>query len=195
MCGTHYAQARRSANPQCSIPGCYKPQQSKNLCMTHYQRLRLHGDPYIRYFSGRKASTALCKFEGCTDKVKSRGWCQKHYIRWWKHQDPAYTRKRMEQWNSHGYWMESCPDHPLADKQGMIFVHRRVLYDALGQGPHPCHECGQPLEWGSELHVDHLNEDKGDNRLSNLAPACPPCNRLRSAILRRDERRKKFKHA
>lgn len=70
--------------------------------------------------------------------------------------------------------------HPLADRVGRVAEHRRVLYDAIGPGPHPCHwGCGKVLGWGgvSGLNADHLDGDRLNNALDNLVPSCGPCNR------------------
>jgi len=60
--------------------------------------------------------------------------------------------------------------------------HRKVMYDMLGPGPQTCFWCGVTLEW-PEAVVDHLNEDKQDNRPENLVVACNNCNRARGAML------------
>jgi len=73
--------------------------------------------------------------------------------------------------------------HPLAGSNGQLREHRKVLFDAIGVGPHECHwnqwsACGQlSLEWDTgTLCADHLNEDKLDNRPENLVPSCCICN-------------------
>ena len=86
-----------------------------------------------------------------------------------------------------GYVFARQPEHPLADSKGVVRVHRQVLFDALGRGPHPCHWCGTPVtfraarESGSAtgpgaLVVDHLDEDKRNNTRANLVPSCHKCN-------------------
>lgn len=73
--------------------------------------------------------------------------------------------------------------HPLATTRRSYTVkeHRKVLYDAIGPGPHACHwsavsGCGATeLDW-DDIHVDHLNGDVVDNRIENLVVSCPLCN-------------------
>lgn len=70
----------------------------------------------------------------------------------------------------------------------MAGEHRVVLYDAIGSWPHPCHWCGQLLDWLAVglplLVVDHLNGQKSDNRRENLVPSCHKCNLMRGAFMR-----------
>jgi hypothetical protein len=60
-----------------------------------------------------------------------------------------------------------------------------LLYDAIGPGPHSCHECGVEVIWSTKrtgkgaLVVDHLDGNPKNNALENLAPACHPCNTRR----------------
>jgi hypothetical protein len=74
-------------------------------------------------------------------------------------------------------------DHPLAQKDGQLAEHRKVLYDKIGPGPHACHwGCGKRLEWGGwdGIHADHLDEDRLNNSPENLVPSCLKCNWDRS---------------
>lgn len=57
---------------------------------------------------------------------------------------------------SHGYVQITAPGHPLASARGIVFEHRMVLYDA-------------GLRFSSDWDVHHLNGNKQDNRLENLA--------------------------
>lgn len=48
------------------------------------------------------------------------------------------------------------PRHPLARSDGYVFEHRLVIYEA-----------GVSFPYGFEIH--HIDEDRGNNRLDNLA--------------------------
>jgi hypothetical protein len=73
--------------------------------------------------------------------------------------------------------LTSLHDHPLAQKDGCIFEHIKVLYDKIGPGPHQCHwKCGRMLTWqgGTQLGicVDHLDRNRLNNDPDNLVPSC-----------------------
>lgn len=76
-------------------------------------------------------------------------------------------------------------DHPLARVKGYVLLHRAVLYDVIGPGPHPCHWCGTPVDWVAPkypshdlptLTTDHVDANTHNNRPENLVPACIKCN-------------------
>ena len=73
-------------------------------------------------------------------------------------------------------------DHPLSSKKGVVAEHRMVLYDTIGPGPHPCHWCGKPLDWGGAqgIQADHVDEDKLNNDPANIVPSCLHCNLWRN---------------
>lgn len=85
-------------------------------------------------------------------------------------------------------------DHPLADVNGVVLEHRKVLHDIIGPGPHACHwnyfsECGKTqLTWGGldGIQVDHLDGDKTNNDPANMVASCLACNRrgIRSVVER-----------
>lgn len=82
---------------------------------------------------------------------------------------------------SAGYIKVLAKGHPLADKIGHVYEHRKVLFDS-GESASACFWCSKKLDWQSAV-VDHLNENKADNRLENLVVACVACNRARGAFL------------
>jgi hypothetical protein len=86
--------------------------------------------------------------------------------------------------NAEGYRLVIRHGHPLAGKTGRVLEHRAVLFDEIGPGPHPCRWCGQSLRWVN-ICVDHLDDDRSNNALANLVPACRRCNSQRTDVLRR----------
>lgn len=58
------------------------------------------------------------------------------------------------------------------------YEHRANYYDKHGEGPFPCHWCGETVTWET-LHIDHLDDDKLNNDVGNLAATCPTCNQAR----------------
>lgn len=139
----------------------------------HAWRLRHHGNPLYEPYPPR-----VCALLGCARKCKGRGLCALHLNRMKSgipldYTPPKLARKR--------YRLVTRPAHPLADRRGRVYVHRMVLYDAVGGGRLPCYWCGAPLEWRGNLFVDHLNHDRHDNTPRNLVPACNGCNAGRTS--------------
>lgn len=88
------------------------------------------------------------------------------------------------------YVIRTEPTHPLSTKNGSIFEHRMVLYDAIGPGTHLCHWCGKQVTWhvrqqsgvySGDLVVDHLDGNTVNNALTNLVPSCTQCNIRRNS--------------
>lgn len=67
----------------------------------------------------------------------------------------TYFKKRNGFFNDNGYIKLYLPEHPLANKKGLVREHHKVLYDN-----------GIELEKGQVVH--HRNENRADNRLENL---------------------------
>ena len=114
-----------------------------------------------------------------SDRTRSEDYCKRHSVR---------NRERP----SAGFWISADGyrhltglfDHPLA-RRGKVAEHRKVLYDAIGPGPHPCYwrhlsGCGNDsLTWDDGTHginVDHLDEVRLNNDLDNLVVSCRSCN-------------------
>lgn len=93
--------------------------------------------------------------------------------------------KPVREWISpDGYRLVRNPDHPLANRWGYVPEHRAVLFDAIGDGPHPCNWCGRTLAWRDKrisykINVDHVDTDRLNNDRANLVPACMECNTRR----------------
>lgn len=153
----------------------------------------------------------MCSVKGCEKPPRSRTaeWCPMHYHRWYRvpvcftwntgpgvryrHGDPEVSLLGHGFVDFHGYRVVSAPGHPLARKRGDVLEHRRVLFDAIGAGEHPCHWCGTEVSWSESypssirgLVVDHLDGDRLNNDLSNLVPSCAPCNGGRCNSGKRD---------
>jgi hypothetical protein len=133
----------------------------------------------------------LCVVEGCRNpRVSSRsGICNSCYIRLRR---TGTLERRV--WNyrslhSNGYIVVRNQTHPLANRQGILYEHRKVLFDALGEGPHPCYWCQSPVMWmkgkclRGSLVPDHLDGNKINNELANLVPACNRCNAVRGLFM------------
>lgn len=170
----------RADRPPCSVDGCTNPSRAKGWCKRHYERWRTTGTVDLKV-----PEMVTCSANGCDARAHAKSLCYKHYFRWYRkgHTDRDYQPGHLTG-TSHGYRSRSAHGHPLADKRGRIYNHRFVLYESIGDGPHPCHWCGVMVDWTdppiSRLEVDHVSGNKGDDSLSNLVPSCGPCNRLRS---------------
>lgn len=140
----------------------------------------------------------ICSLDYCDKPARSNGpsMCPMHYHRQYRHGTPEMLATESGITVSHGrrYKTKYNPTHPLASKHGIVYVHRMVLFDAIGYGPHACHWCKRPIDWAAkgdpnELQPDHLNGLGDDNALENLVPSCRGCNvaralQARSAALR-----------
>lgn len=79
--------------------------------------------------------------------------------------------------------------HPLAQHcgkgYGKVYEHRLALFNKIGPGEHQCHWCSKLIYWRKDCRadaivVDHLDENKWNNKPDNLVPSCRRCNAQRS---------------
>jgi hypothetical protein len=135
-----------------------------------------------------------CVVECCNAPArnKSAKLCKKHYHREYRHGDLEADFRTIKTAPTETYISEYNPQHPLASRQGKVYVHRRVLYGMIGDGPHECHWCRCKVNWSlvmgapDYLQVDHLDENKRNNKPENLVPACGRCNPTRSTQKRHE---------
>lgn len=141
----------------------------------------------LRALAGGKP---LCVVEGCSNaRGYSSGICNSCYYR--LKRTGTLERKQFAYRSMHstGYISVVDPSHPLSSKQGRVFEHRKVLFASIGDGPHPCHWCGEQVNWVKDrcitgaLVPDHLDGDKANNDISNLVPACNRCNTARGLFM------------
>jgi 5-methylcytosine-specific restriction endonuclease McrA len=127
----------------------------------------------------KRINGGQCSGDGCEKTAQSKGLCSMHYARFYRGGtlERRQTRKQLYV-HTQGYLVEHDPTHPLANGSGEVYQHRRVYYDANGDGPFACTWCGITVFW-STLHIDHLDDCKTNNELSNLAASCGPCNTSR----------------
>jgi len=92
-----------------------------------------------------------------------------------------------------GRRMVNVPQHPLTSTSSIIPEYRKLLYEAIGSGTHPCHHCGIPVTWSpgagctsDALVVDHLDRNPRNDSPENLVPSCQRCNVLNSSRTVRD---------
>lgn len=137
-----------------------------------------------------------CSVEDCRKPPRrpSSPWCAMHYHRWYRHGSvEMVASSKVTATPNSVYKSVSRPRHPLAPPCGRVYVHRMVLFDAIGPGSHACHWCGRLVTWllpidnPDTLEVDHLNGVKDDNRIDNLVVSCGDCNTTRGAQARHEQ--------
>lgn len=132
-----------------------------------------------------------CSVDGCGRGKYAKQLCVMHYNRLKSSGSVGRAERSVREngagsINGDGYLVIRNPSHPLATSQGKLLVHRAVLYNALGAGPHPCHWCGVRLPWQGRsaaecINVDHLDFNRLNNSRENLVAACLHCNSKRTA--------------
>lgn len=135
--------------------------------------------------SKKTAQAGRCDVAGCDGRKRAVGakYCERHYNRLRRTgalEDPVFIGFHKQR---RGYVVRhGMTGHPLAapSHPSEVYDHRAVYYEVFGAGPFACHHCGKYLEW-SNLHIDHLNDDRGDNTIGNIVPSCPGCNINRGA--------------
>lgn len=198
-CKKHWARWRNHGDPaklvnpplgsKCAVPGCdRKPhtrwKADKPVCGLHWRRLYIHGSTELRDVNF--SQWAQCSVAGCDKDARSpkSGMCEMHYGRMRRNGslDVSSPTKKLRQ-TSHGYVTTAAVGHPISQKNGVVYLHRKVLFDAIGEKLHQCHWCKCEIEWlgkgRRKLVVDHLDGNKFNNDRSNLVASCHQCNSTR----------------
>lgn len=165
----------------CHRPFCYEVSRGtdRKHCSSACRQIRKK-----EFLAHRKANPVPCDVPLCgkPSRGRSHGLCEMHYGRRRRNvSDEAKPLKEFYETKA-GYRKLLRKGHALSDSSGQVFEHRYVLHAARPVGPYGCFWCGKVLDWDT-LVVDHLNENKSDNRLENLVCSCNRCNRARGAIL------------
>lgn len=125
----------------------------------------------------KKCEVADC---GKPTRTKSAELCKMHYHRLYRTGALELRAPQAAREHSGGYIVRCAPGHPLVArlKKPYEYEHRIVYYDAHGEGPFPCFWCSKEVTWDT-LHIDHLDDEKKNNRPDNLVASCPVCNQAR----------------
>lgn len=124
---------------------------------------------------------AKCTVPECDKPANRKGacLCEAHYMRKRRH---GTTDKIVPNTgpilHSQGYLLDYAPGHALRRSSVRMYQHRVVFFDQHGTGPFNCHWCGCVVTW-EDMHVDHVDDDKQNDDLSNLVASCAICNQAR----------------
>lgn len=134
----------------CSVEGCTRPRKGKGLCATHYQRLRMHGDPSVCLTDNLPAGTALAWLqEQILQRSRSDCWAWPFSMRY---RDYGVLRYLGQNMNAAGVAL-ILTGHPRPDPPTNHLIH------ACDNPP-----CVNPdhLRWGT--HQENMADKMAKNR-------------------------------
>lgn len=113
-----------------------------------------------------------------------------HYFRYMRngHYDlkeerkpPKLRGRKYRRTHSSGYQVLYEPNHPLSNKDGYVYEHRFVMHSHIGDNVPGCEICGKACSWEPYFtHIDHIDNDKSNNKIENLRVLCNHCNSSRT---------------
>lgn len=124
-----------------------------------------------------------CAVDGCANAIhfKTEKLCRIHYFRRRRtgvFDAPPAPKLRTTNKRT-GYVSAICHGHPLANKHGILREHRLIYHDQICSDPTTCEMCGASINWKT-LHIDHKDDNTGNNDTNNLRAVCRACNVYRA---------------
>lgn len=151
----------------CRMNDCEKVVHARELCMMHYRRWRVHGDPALSWVMRDK----VCSIEGCDGKMDARTYCNKHWQAWRKHGDPLYKAPTRDvphgTLTGYGHYRCRCDDC----RQAQATSNRRALLRQFGLTPESYDRMFQ--EQGGLCAICRL---EGSGQLSGRLMAVDHCH-------------------
>lgn len=149
-------------NNTCIIDGCGKQQGKgkKGYCSAHYERIRVHGSPFIDNRAGRKVAFVKCKVVDCQKEATHKGQmlCMLHYGRWFRH---GSTDSKLPTYGQ-GVHIHEQGYRMLRGTDGKYRMEHVVKAEKA---------LGKPLPAGAVVH--HMNNNVLDNDTPFNLVICP----------------------
>lgn len=127
-----------------------------------------------------KLGLTFCLADGCNKKTRTNSsqYCEAHYMRMYRNGSLEKKKKPKPYNHTGGYVLVPAAGHPMALGSSHAYEHRVVYYEKYGEGPFLCYWCRDCITW-ENLHIDHIDDNKKNNSLSNLVASCSFCNQKR----------------
>jgi len=174
----------------CKVNGCGKKHHGLGFCSRHYRQVKKHGHILPeRHFPDK------CTIEGCNKKYRAKGFCKSHYEMHLKGTLYRRTRYTPNKIIINGavaeivlYEFQKAGKKPsevartLIDREDLDKVRGIKFHLDSGyvrtsrkQGKACLHNLIMDNR-SLDIHIDHINGDRLDNRKSNLRLATPAEN-------------------
>lgn len=163
----------------CKHPeGCNRPLKSKDLCRSHWDRMKKTGDMGSATIAQRLPGGRPCILEDCNLPVtrdSGKNMCSIHYQRWARHGDASVIGK--------GGCHLSGPDSPSWGGDGITYhgAHARIRHTRGPASARPCVDCGEQARHWSYNHQDpseRIDPEIGtySSNPGFYEPRCVPCH-------------------